>query len=161
MKFLKWFTFESQERILELEHAAQQAPQAREAQKALAEAMTIMIHGETECERAKSASRALFSGAVRELDERLLGEVFADVPSSSLDRGALDGDGLDLVELLTQTNLAGSKRESRQFLEQGAVSVNGEKVSLDRRLGSGDLLHGTTVLLRRGKKAWHALRFDG
>ena len=82
------------------------------------------------------------------------------MPSSNLDRGALAGEGLDLVELLTQTTLAGSKREARQFLEQGAVSVNGEKVSLDRRLGSGDLLHGTTVLLRRGKKAWHALRFD-
>ncbi|MEE2681230.1 MAG: tyrosine--tRNA ligase [Planctomycetota bacterium] len=161
VKFLKWFTFERQDRVLELEQAAKDAPQAREAQQALAEAMTTMIHGETECDRAKSASRALFSGAVRELDEHLLGEVFADVPSSRLDRGTLDGDGLELVELLTQTPLAGSKREARQFLEQGAVSVNGEKVALDRRLVSGDLLHGTTVLLRRGKKAWHALRFDG
>ena len=160
VKFLKWFTFESQEQIAELEQALITAPHAREAQQALAEAMTVMIHGETECDRAQIASRALFSGAVRELDERLLGEVFADVPSSNLDRGALAGEGLDLVELLTQTTLAGSKREARQFLEQGAVSVNGEKVSLDRRLGSGDLLHGTTVLLRRGKKAWHALRFD-
>ena len=160
VKFLKWFTFESQDRILELEQTSLDAPQAREAQQALAEAMTVMIHGETECDRAKAASRALFSGAVRELDERLLGEVFADVPSSSLDRGELDGEGLDLVDLLTQTPLAGSKREARQFLEQGAVSVNGEKVSLERRLASSDLLHGTTVLLRRGKKAWHALRFD-
>ena len=160
VKFLKWFTFESQEQIAELEQALITTPHARAAQQALAEAMTVMIHGETERDRAKIASRALFSGAVRELDERLLGEVFADVPSSNLDRGALAGEGLDLVELLTQTTLAGSKREARQFLEQGAVSVNGEKVSLDRRLGSGDLLHGTTVLLRRGKKAWHALRFD-
>ena len=160
VKFLKWFTFETQEQIAVLEQALITTPHARAAQQALAEAMTVMIHGETERDRAKIASRALFSGAVRELDERLLGEVFADVPSSNLDRGALAGEGLDLVELLTQTTLAGSKREARQFLEQGAVSVNGEKVSLDRRLGSGDLLHGTTVLLRRGKKAWHALRFD-
>ncbi|MAJ47866.1 MAG: tyrosine--tRNA ligase [Planctomycetes bacterium TMED75] len=160
VKFLKWFTFESQERVGALEEASINAPHAREAQQALAKAMTVMIHGETEFDRASAASRALFSGAVRELDVQMLGEVFADVPSSSHARGSLDGEGLDLVELLTQTTLAGSKREARQFLEQGAVSVNGEKVPLDRRLIASDLLHGSTVLLRRGKKAWHALRFE-
>jgi tyrosyl-tRNA synthetase len=160
VKFLKWFTFEERARIEELEQAVASAPQKREAQRELADSMTTLIHGETECDRARSASSALFSGAVRDLDENMLGEVFADVPASSHARTNLDGDGLDLVELLPETSLAGSKREARQFLEQGAVSVNGEKVDLQRRLSSSDLLHGSTVLLRRGKKAWHALRFD-
>lgn len=160
VKFLKWFTFEEQDRIAALEQSLADAPQAREAQRALAESMTSLIHGETECDRARSASAALFSGAVRELDEKLLGEVFADVPASTLPKAQLEGDGLDLVGLLPETPLASSKREARQFLEQGAVSVNGDKVDLERRLNTGDLLHGTTVLLRRGKKAWHALRFD-
>ena len=159
VRFLKWYTFESRERIEELERATVDAPHAREAQRALAESMTTMIHGETECARAVSASSALFSGAVRELDANLLSEVFADVPASTHARSSLSGDGLDLVELLPTTSLAASKREARQFLEQGAVSVNGEKVDIQRRLGTGDLLHGATVLLRRGKKAWHALRF--
>jgi tyrosyl-tRNA synthetase len=123
--------------------------------------MTVMIHGETEFDRALSASKALFSGAVKSLDESMLSEVFADVPASTLPKGRLEGDGLELVSLLPETPLASSKRESRQFLEQGAVSVNGEKVALDRSLGTADLLHGTTVLLRRGKKLWHALRFEG
>ena len=161
IKFLKWFTFETRERIEELEQASVDAPHAREAQRALARSMTTMIHGETECDRAISASAALFSGAVGSLDASLLAEVFADVPASTHDRSGLEGDGLDLTELLTSTSLASSKREARQFLEQGAVSVNGEKVDTQRRLVTGDLLHGTTVLLRRGKKAWHALRFTG
>lgn len=160
IKFLKWFTFEERERIEELEQAVATAPQEREAQRALAESMTTLIHGETECNRSRSASVALFSGAVRELDEKLLGEVFADVPASSLPKSQLEGEGLDLVELLPGTSLASSKREARQFLEQGAVSVNGEKINLERRLVNDDLLHGSTVLLRRGKKAWHALRFN-
>ena len=122
--------------------------------------MTSLIHGETECDRARSASKALFSGAVRELDQRLLAEVFADVPASSLPLARLQADELDLISLLPETSLASSKRESRQFLEQGAVSVNGEKVDLQRSLKTGDLLHGDTVLLRRGKKSWHALKFE-
>jgi tyrosyl-tRNA synthetase len=161
VKFLKWFTFETQERIAELEQSATGAPQAREAQRALAEAMTVMIHGETEFDRALSASKALFSGAVKELDGSMLSEVFADVPASIFPKSQLEGGGLELVSLLPETPLASSKRESRQFLEQGAVSVNGDKVGLDRSLGTADLLHGTTVLLRRGKKLWHALRFEG
>ena len=160
IKFLKWFTFEERERIEELEHSASEQPQAREAQRALAESMTTMIHGESECDRARNASAALFSGAVRDLDEQLLGEVFADVSASTHARSTLDGEGLDLVSLLPETTLASSKREARQFLEQGAVSVNGEKVALERTLSTDDLLHGNTVLLRRGKKAWHALRFE-
>ena len=63
-------------------------------------------------------------------------------------------------ELLPQTARAGSRRGARQFLGQGAVSGNGDKVALDRGLVPSDLLHGSTVLLRRGKKAWHALRFE-
>lgn len=160
IKFLKWFTFETRECIEELERSAADAPQAREAQRALAESMTSLIHGETECDRARSASKALFSGAVRELDQKLLAEVFADVPASSLSLARLQADELDLISLLPETSLASSKRESRQFLDQGAVSVNGEKVDLQRSLKTTDLLHGDTVLLRRGKKSWHALKFE-
>ena len=72
----------------------------------------------------------------------------------------LQADELDLISLLPDTTLASSKREARQFLEQGAVSVNGEKVDLQRALKASDLLHGDTVLLRRGKKSWHALKFE-
>ena len=126
----------------------------------LAESMTRMLHGDHEFDRARSASRALFSGEVGDLDAPMLAEVFADVPSSRHPVSLLEGEGGDLVELLAETTLASSRREARQFLEQGAVSINGSKVPLDRRLTTADLLHGRMVLIRRGKKAWHALEFE-
>jgi tyrosyl-tRNA synthetase len=61
-----------------------------------------------------------------------------------------------LVEILAQTSLAASKREAREFLQNGAISVNGEKAGADRRLATTDLLAGGVILLRRGKKQWHA-----
>ena len=160
VKFLKWFTFEDRERIEALERSTLEAPQAREAQQVLAESMTRMLHGDHEFDRARSASRALFSGEVGDLDAPMLAEVFADVPSSRHPVSLLEGEGGDLVELLAETTLASSRREARQFLEQGAVSINGFKVPLDRRLTTTDLLHGRMVLIRRGKKAWHALEFE-
>jgi tyrosyl-tRNA synthetase len=89
----------------------------------------------------------------------MLAEVFADVPHSEHPKAQLDGDGLDLAEFLPQTTLASSKREAREFLGSGAVAVNGERVSAEHRLTSRDLLHGRTILLRRGKKSWHATQW--
>jgi tyrosyl-tRNA synthetase len=97
---------------------------------------------------------------VRALSADLLREVFADVPHTQHAQQQLEGEGLALVELLPQTSLASSKREARQFLEAGAVLVNGEKASVDQRLTSANLLHGQTILLKRGKKQWHATRWD-
>ena len=81
------------------------------------------------------------------------------MPHSEHPRASLDGEGLSLVDLLAQTTLASSKREARQFLQRGAVAVNGERVGADYRVTSRDLLHGARVLLRRGKRQWHATRF--
>jgi tyrosyl-tRNA synthetase len=72
----------------------------------------------------------------------------------------LEGEGVDLVELLPQTTLAASKREARDFLAGGAVAVNGERVPAEHRLTMKDLLHGRTILLKRGKKNWHATRWE-
>jgi tyrosyl-tRNA synthetase len=96
---------------------------------------------------------------VRTLAEDMLRDVFADVPHTQHERSALAGEGIALTDLLPLTSLASSKREARQFLESGAVLVNGDKASVTRRLGSADLLHGHTILLRRGKKLWHATRW--
>ena len=126
--------------------------------------MTQMMHGDEELARAEAAAAALFSGDVSGLDEGLLDEVFQDVANSDHARDALVGDGVSLVDLLPETTLAGSKREARQFLENGSVSINGVKVqpdgALDRRLAASDLLHDRTILLRRGKKTWHATRWS-
>jgi tyrosyl-tRNA synthetase len=158
-RFLRYFTTMPRERIeaLEAEHA--QSPGARVAHKALADHMTTMLHGESEAQRAAAAAGALFSGDVAGLDEPTLAEVFEGVPSSEHPKSLLAGEGVPLADFLTETTLARSKRESREFLGSGAVSVNGSKADGEGRLTAGDLLHGSTILLRRGKKSWHVTRW--
>ena len=160
LPFLKWFTFLDEPAIAALADSQARAPHERAAQRALASEVTALVHGADDSERAKRASDALFSGDVRGLDEGTLAEVFADVPSTDHARNELGGDGVSLIDLLTTTTLATSKREARQFLQTGAIAVNGEKVEPEHRLRESDLLHGTRILLRRGKRQWHATRWQ-
>jgi tyrosyl-tRNA synthetase len=157
--FLKWFTFLCEPEVAELatEHAS--APEKRLAQRELARQMTRMIHGPDELAKVEAASKALFEGDVHALEEDMLRDVFADVPHSQHARTQLEAAGVPLVDILPATTLASSKREARQFLEAGAVLVNGKKAAADARLASADLLHGHTILLKRGKKLWHATRW--
>ncbi|MFM9097406.1 MAG: tyrosine--tRNA ligase [Phycisphaerales bacterium] len=157
-RFLRWFTFLPREHVEELDRAAAERPQERQAQRVLADEMTELFHGPTERANAEAAGRALFSGEVGSLDARTVGEIAEDLPSTVLEPGELGGDGLPLVELLPRTSLAASKREARDFLQAGAVMVNGAKAAADARLTPRDLLHGSVALLRRGKKQWHAVR---
>lgn len=158
VKFLKTFTFMTRDEIDALERAVEAEPHKREAQKALANAATTILHGPDECARAEAAGRALFSGDLSGLDERTLTEVFANVPSSAHAKADL-GAGADPVALLVSTGLAKSNREAREFLANGSVSANGRKIGPDDRLSPGDLLHGSVIALRRGKKTWHLTRW--
>ncbi|MDP7070242.1 MAG: tyrosine--tRNA ligase [Phycisphaerales bacterium] len=163
-KFLRFFTFLGREEIEALERRHAAAAHEREAQRVLAQQVTAMMHGNDEVKRVEAAAAALFGGDIRELDEAMLEAVFADVASSQHARPALDGDGIAVVEVLAETGLAASKREARQFLSSGSISVNGQKLppntAAARMLVADDLLHGRTILLRRGKKAWHCTRWQ-
>ena len=153
---LRWFSLLPREEVELLERRHLAAPEERLAQRALAGHMTERIHGRDERARAENASEALFGrGDVRSLDGPTLAQVFADLPHSGHDRRALSGAGTALVDLLPQTSLAGSKREAREFLAQGAIWVNGQRADGARRLTHADLLAGRFVLIRRGKRHWH------
>jgi len=138
-------------------HAAE--PQKREAQRTLARDATALLHGKPAADLAEHAAQALFSGDVARLDLATLNEVFAEVPASEHAKSDLAGEGVALVDLLAQTTLAKSKREAREHLGAGAVSLNGEPIGPDDRLTPSRLLHGSIALLRRGKKAWHVTRW--
>jgi tyrosyl-tRNA synthetase len=159
--FLRLFTLLDREGIEEVIESHARAPHERIAQRALARELTERLHGESERARVEAASDALFGrGDLESLDEATLREVFADVPHSEHAAGALAGEGVALHELLAQTSLAASRREAREFLERGAVAVNGRRADPERRLTRADLLPGRLVLLRRGKKQWHATRWQ-
>ncbi|MFI4896433.1 MAG: tyrosine--tRNA ligase [Phycisphaerales bacterium JB059] len=155
--FLRVFTFLPREEIESLEEEHARAPGKRAAQRRLAQEATTLLHGREEMEQAEAAGRALFSGDIASLNEKTLNEVFSEVPSSEHDKAMLEG--ADLVDLLVETGLAKSKREAREFVANGSVSINGARAEEGRTLSSADLLHGSTIALRRGKKAWHVTRW--
>lgn len=157
-RFALFFSLSSRDELEKLfaEHA--ERPSRRTLQRHLAREMTTLLHGEQQYQKAESASEALFSGAVRSIDQDMLGEVFAEVPSVELARGDL-ADGMEAVDLVVALELAKSKREAREFLGNGAVLVNGDKIAVDSRVDGSDLLYGSVLLVRRGKREWRMARF--
>ncbi|MGH2772216.1 MAG: tyrosine--tRNA ligase [Actinomycetota bacterium] len=157
IQFLKFFTFLGPEEVGRLEVELGANPGGREAQKVLAREMTDLIHGNEETRKAVKASESLF-GDLSELDERTLLEVFEDAPSSRHSPAEAAG-GLNLVDLLVQTGLAGSRSEARSHISSGGVYVNNRRAT-GTETGGPDLLAGKYIVLRRGKKTHHLLRFE-
>ncbi len=159
-RFLRWFTFLDPQALAAVMEEQRAAPHLRPAQRTLAWHMTQLLHGEGATAAVEQASQVLFGkGELRSLSPELLQDVFADVPHSEHPKDQLSGEGLALVDLLPATSLAESKRQAREFLANGAVAVNGERVEADTRLQAEQLLHGSWILLRRGKRHWHATRW--
>jgi tyrosyl-tRNA synthetase len=157
-RFLRTFTLLSREEIENISARHVANPGAREAQQALAKYATELLHGTKGLARAEAATQALFSGEVASLDRDALQQAFENAPATDHERSALVS-GVPLIDLLPNTTLVKSKREAREFLSNGAVSVNGEKASVERNITTADLLHGEVILLRRGKNSWHDTRW--
>ena len=158
VRFLKTFTFLTREQIDALAASQQSNPGAREAQRALAREATRILHGKAAMENAEAAGKALFSGDIGGLDLATLRDVFASVPNKVMSKASLEGEGVAVLDILTDADLklAASKREARDFLGANAVTVNGKPVTLESRLKISDLLHGCFIAIRRGKKQWAA-----
>jgi len=158
---LRLFTWLDRERISELEAAAAAHPERREAQQVLADEVTALVHGPEAAAAARRAAQALYGGELGDLDERTLLEVFAEAPATDLRLAELDADGgLGLVDVLVRTGLATSKSAARTAVEQGGAYVNNRReADLDRRLGPSDLLVNSYLVLRRGKRSYHLVRF--
>ena len=151
---LRFFTFLDHDVIRELDEATRSVPQERRAQRAAANAIVAMVHGEDASRRAERAGDALFGESIADLDEATLLEVVADAPSSRVTRSELEG-GIDLAELVERTELATSLSEARRFIEQGGVYVNNVRAGEAATLDASALLHGRYVILRRGRRQMH------
>jgi len=137
------------------EHTA--APGRRVAQRALAQAVTELVHGSEAAQAAEQAAEVLFGGDPRQASSLALAAVAAEVPCTALAPGEVLAEGVDLVPVLLRTELASSQGDARRQMEQRGLSVNGDQVEAGRHLGTDDLLHGRWVLLRKGKKGWAVL----
>lgn len=157
VRFLRYFTFLSQERIAELEKATHATPDKREAQRALAREATALVHGDTGLRQAEEISAALFSGAVGSLDESQLTQAAQGMPISRLRDDELGG--LAWPDLLVRVGLADSKRNARELIASGAVQLNGRRLDPTAEVSRGNtvLLFGKYLILRKGKKTYHAV----
>jgi tyrosyl-tRNA synthetase len=153
VRYLKFFTFMSREEIgaLEGKHAAN--PGAREAHKALAKAVTDLIHGEQATQEAIRASEILFGGELKGISETTFNDIVGEVPTREIESAKLGGAGMSLVELLVHSGLCSSKGQARKDIEGGGVNINNvRETNFQRALTTNDLLFEKHILLRKGKK---------
>jgi tyrosyl-tRNA synthetase len=153
MRYLKYFTFLSQEQIDALAQEHQRDPGTRTAHRALARAVTSLIHGESATEDAIRASQILFGGELDGIPEATFNDVVGEVPTFSLPRSRLDGQGIALAELLVHAGLCPSKGQARKDIAAGGIYINNRReTNPQRHVGNADLLFGKHLLLRKGKK---------
>jgi len=156
--WIKVFTFLDQETVESLIARHDEHLGKRELQRTLAQEATTILHGQAAMENAEGAGKALFSGDIASLDEATMLEVFASVPTTEHDKAELSG-GVNMIELLNAIKLASSNREAKEFLSEGSVSINGQKIDGDTVIDESSLLHGSVIAIRRGKKKWHLTKW--
>ncbi|MBP0458815.1 tyrosine--tRNA ligase [Streptomyces montanisoli] len=156
-RFARIFSFRSREELEELEEQTRERPQARAAQRALAEELTTLVHGADQCAAVIAASKALFGqGDLAELDEATLRAALAELPSARVTAAAT------IADLFTETGLAPSKSAARRTVKEGGAYVNNAKAAdADAGVDAADLLHGRWLVLRRGKRNLAAVEVTG
>lgn len=147
-RYLRVLSFKSREELEELAKQTAERPQARAAQRALAEELTTLVHGADQCAAVINASKALFGqGELAELDEPTLRAALSELPHVTVaEPGAV-------VDLFAEVGLVASKSAARRTVKEGGAYVNNAKVTAEDAVVSRDeLLHGRWLVLRRGKK---------
>ena len=148
LKCLRMLTFLPLEQIDEMDHW--EGSQLNEAKEILAYELTALVHGDEEAKKAQAGARALFgTGNAQEM------------PTQELTEEDLTDDGLDLIGALVKAELVSSRSEGRRAIEQGGVSVDGEKIGDIRYVLTKDQLSGDGVVLRRGKKKFKKVCLKG
>ena len=159
IRFLKIFTFLTEERIAELEQCVQNEPEKREAQTVLAEELTRCVHGEKGLGIARKATEVLFGGSMEGLGAVDLETIFSDVPSGTLKRDHAVGQ--PAFEVIAAAGMTSSKGEARRLVQQGGLSINNLKAGdIDRVISDDDLIDGRLVVLRSGKKKYFLLKVE-
>jgi tyrosyl-tRNA synthetase len=150
-RFLKTFSFKNRTELEELFIELQENPGARVAHRALARELTTLVHGETECEQAEAAAKALFGqGDISELNEKTLESALSQLPRTTIDK---DSDFPTWVDLIAATGVVDSKSAARRIVREGGAYLNNQKISAeDFAPAKSDLIHGRFLLLRKGKR---------
>ena len=148
--YLKIYTFLSKEEIEELEAKNKAHPELREAHKALAREIITFLHGKEEYDKAVDLANHLFNNKFKDLSKRDIEDLFKGQEIKEVEAG------ISLVELVNNMGIAKSKREAREFIEAGAISINGEKVTdLEKVIDKEMFIESTYIVVKRGKKNYY------
>ncbi|RNB71657.1 tyrosine--tRNA ligase [Brevibacillus invocatus] len=154
VKYLKYFTFLSKEQIDELAEKVQTEPHKREAQKMLAEEMTRFVHGEELLDQAKRITAALFTGDIKSLTADEIEQGFKEMPTFEATK-----ESKNIVDWLVDLGIEPSKRQAREDITNGAISMNGERVSdLGLEVTADLAIGGRFIIIRKGKKNYSLVK---
>ena len=149
IEYLKRLTFLSREEIEAIEAEHNTAPEKRLAQKKLAEEILRDLHGEGAYESAVKISEQLFAGNVKEIPVNDLLAGLKDVPHFTTSGGAI-------MDVLVSAGICSSKREAREFISNGSLTVNGEQLkSTELEINAETCMAGKYIVVRRGKKKYY------
>lgn len=147
VNMLKKLSMKTPEEIEELIKKFNEQPHLREAQKALAEELTETVHGKEGLQSALKITDALFSGNIRKLNSQEVNDAFKDAIKTNIN------ENTNIIDCLIAGKVVTSKREARELLNNGSISINGEKChDLEKCLTKEDTLDGKTIVIRKGKK---------
>lgn len=149
-EYLKKYTFLSKEEIEDIMIKHNEAPNLRIAQKRLAEEVIKFIHGEESYNKALKITEALFSGDIASLSENELKDALSGVQTETIT------EEMNIVDMLVNTKILSSKREAREFINNGSISINGEKINTtDMLVNKEKALYNKYIVVRRGKKKYY------
>lgn len=152
---IKKFTFLEKEEIEKLEESLAKEPHLRLAQKALAEELVKIVHGEAALESALNITKALFSGNIKELTLDELKVAVKGMPKAQLPK-----EDINIVDFLVESGVVTSKRQAREDVNNGAISINGDKVTdLAFTIDSSSRLEDSFTVVRRGKKNYKLVEY--
>ncbi|MCU6713012.1 tyrosine--tRNA ligase [Paenibacillus sp. J5C_2022] len=156
VKYLKYFTFLSKERIEELEEKVQTEPHLREAQKTLAEEMTRFVHSDEMLKQAKRITAALFTGDIKSLTADEIEQGFKEMPTFEATKEAKN-----IVDWLVELGIEPSKRQAREDITNGAISMNGERITdLAFEVNESHAIGGRFIIIRKGKKKYSLVKVN-
>ena len=153
--YLKRLSFRTPEEIMALETSLAEHPEYREAQKALAEELTRIVHGEEGLAKALKITETFFRGNIMDLTPQEMREGLADAQKVAV------ADGVTLIDALVEAGVSRSKSDARKLIQQGSISVNGVKTAeIDRVLTKAEAVDESFSILRKGKKNYIVVTFD-
>ena len=148
--YLKIYTFLSKEEIEELARKHAEHPELREAHKALAREIITFLHGEEEYEKAVNLANHLFNNKFNDLSKSDIEDLFKGQEIKTIE------PNVNMVEFVVNMGIAKSKREAREFIEAGAISINGEKVTdIGKIIDENNFIEKTYIVVKRGKKNYY------